>query len=70
MTSSISSCKYQDITSDKLASRTWEKDRESFYSQDKATVKMERCHNKKMLQSEDAILNAMQNVEVTCYSKN
>ena len=39
------------IPSEKLASRTWEKDEELFYSQDKA-VKMDRCHNLKVLESE------------------
>ena len=41
------------IASERLASRTWEKDEEPFYSQDKATVKMDRCHNPKVLESED-----------------
>ena len=41
------------IASEKLASRTWEKEEEPFYSQDKAIVKMDRCHNSKLLESED-----------------
>ena len=41
------------IASENLASRTWEKDEGLFYSQDKATVKMDRCHNPKVLESED-----------------
>ena len=41
------------IASKKLASRTWEKDEEPFYSQDKATLKMGWCHNPKVLEFED-----------------
>lgn len=63
------SCKYQDITSEKLDSRTWEKDEEPPFSQGKATAKIHRCHSTKMLESEDAISNAMQNAEVTCFSR-
>ena len=41
------------IASEKLASKTWEKDKEPFYSQDKATVKMDRFRNPKVFESED-----------------
>ena len=41
------------IASEKLASRTWENEEEPFYSQDKATLKMDRCHNPKALEYED-----------------
>ena len=41
------------IASEKLASRTWEKAEKPFYSQDKATVIMDRFHNPKALKSED-----------------
>ena len=43
----------RNIASEKLASRTWEKIEEPFYSQDKATAKMSRCHNPKVLESGD-----------------
>ena len=41
------------IASEKLASKMWEKEEEPFYSQDKATLKMDRCHNPKVLEYED-----------------
>ena len=43
----------RNIASEKLASRTWEKIEEPVYSQDKATAKMSRCHNPKLLESGD-----------------
>ena len=41
------------IAFETIASRTWEKDEEPFHSQDKVTVKMNRCHNPKLQESED-----------------
>ena len=41
------------IAFETIASRTWEKDKGPFHSQDKVTVKMSRCHNPKLLESED-----------------